>query len=68
MIAILFSFEQKGFHIETMEEYIDSNIRVTMYGKDHQWRLVAIANTEFQADEICEKLSKKEPFKTLIAC
>jgi hypothetical protein len=68
MIAILFSFEQGGFHIETMTEYIQSNWMVTKLKKDHQWRLVAIAESEFEADAICDKLSKREPFKSNIPC
>lgn len=68
MIAILFSFEQKGFHIETITEYINSNIRVTLIGKDHQWRLVAIAHSEWDANEICERLSKTQPFKQYLTC
>jgi hypothetical protein len=68
MIAILFSFEQGGFHIETMTEYIQSNWMVTKLKKDHQWRLVGIVEDLDQADALCDKLSKHEPFKSNIPC
>ena len=68
MIAILFSFEQGGFHIESMDDYIKSNWDVTRLKNDHQWRLVAIALNDFEADFICDKLSKIEPFKSNIPC
>ena len=66
MIAILFSFEQKGFHIETLEDYMISNVEATFYKSDHQWRLVRIANSYEEADYICERLSQKEPYKSII--
>ena len=68
MIAILFSFEQKGFHIETMKEYLLSNYRVTEIQKDHQLRLVAIAKDWEDADKVCDELSKIKPFKQYLPC
>lgn len=66
MIAILFSFEQKGFHIETLDEYMQSNLKATALKKDHQYRLVATADTYETADWVCDYLSSKEPFKSII--
>lgn len=66
MIAILFSFEQKGFHIETIEDYMISNIKVTYRKRDHQWRLIGLAKNYDEADIICNELSKKEPYKSII--
>lgn len=68
MIAILFSFEQKGFHIETMKEYLLSNYRVTEMQIDNQWRLVAIAKDWQDADKVCDELSKIKPFKQYLPC
>jgi hypothetical protein len=68
MIAILFSFEQGGFHIETMTEYIKSNWHVTRLKQDHQYRLVGIAADWNEADLLCDELSKREPFKSNIPC
>lgn len=65
MIAVLFSWEQKCFHIETMQEYIDSNILATKMKQNHQYRLVAIAKDWHDADKICDNLQTKEAFKTL---
>ena len=66
MIAVLFSFEQGFFHIETMSEYISSNWKVTQLKKDHQYRLIGVADDYHQAHELCDKLSKIEPFKSNI--
>jgi hypothetical protein len=66
MIAILFSFEQKGFHIETLDDYIKSNLKATILKRDHQYRLVATANNYDKADEICDYLTTKEPFKSIL--
>jgi hypothetical protein len=66
MIAILFSFEKKGFHIETLDDYIKSNLKATILKRDHQYRLVATANSYHKADEICDYLSAKEPFKSIL--
>lgn len=65
MIAVLFSWEQKCFHIETMQEYIESNILATKMKQNHQYRLVAIAKDWQDADKICDILQSKEPFKSL---
>jgi hypothetical protein len=68
MIAILFSFEQKKFRVETMDEYMHSNIIATAMMKDYQFRLIAIAPTIWEADQICDRLIKKEPYKTIVSC
>ena len=62
MIAVLFSFEQNAFHIETIETYIDSNIRATINKKDHQYRLIAITKDWEEAHDYCMKLEKIAPF------
>ena len=64
MIAVLFSFEQGCFHIETMTEYIKSNWHVTRLKQDHQYRLVGISDDYHQAHSLCDKLEKTEPFKS----
>ena len=66
MIAILFSFEQKGFHIEMLDDYIKSNLKATISKRDHQYRLVATADSYEKADKICDYLSTKEPFKSIL--
>ena len=65
MIAVLFSWEQKCFHIETMQEYINSNILATKMRQNHQYRLVSIAKDDHDALKICDILENKEPFKSL---
>jgi hypothetical protein len=65
MIAVLFSFEQKCFHIETMTEYIKSNWSVSINKKDHQYRLVGIAENWDDAHKYCDKLENIEPFKSI---
>jgi hypothetical protein len=65
MIAVLFSFEQGCFHIETMTEYIKSNWEVTRVKQDHQYRLVGTAEDWQEADKYCDKLENIEPFKSI---
>jgi len=55
-IAILYSFEQKAFHIESIKDYIKSNIEATLKKRDHQYRLIAIADDETIASEIIESI------------
>jgi len=65
MIAVLFSFEQKCFHIETMTDYIKSNWMVTEKKHDHQYRLVGISENWEEAHKYCDKLENVEPFKSI---
>jgi len=55
-IAILYSFEQKAFHIESIKDYNKSNIEATLKKRDHQYRLIAIADDETIASEIIESI------------
>lgn len=64
-MAVLFSWEQKCFHIETMQEYIDSNILATQRKQNHQYRLVSIAKDWDDANKICNLFKSKEPFKSI---
>ena len=36
VVAVLYSFEQNSFHLETLQQYLDSNIKATINKKDHQ--------------------------------
>lgn len=58
-IALLYSFEQKCFHIETVREYIKSNITATLKKQDHEYRLVAILNNRDDCDKFIAVFSKK---------
>ena len=62
MVAVLFSFEQNAFHIETMDMYIQSNIIATINKKDHQYRLIAIGKDWEDAHNICREFEKNSPF------
>jgi hypothetical protein len=59
--AVLYSFEQKCFHIEYVHEYLKSNMQATIYKKDHQYRLIAFAKDGMEAHKICDKLEKDYP-------
>jgi hypothetical protein len=61
--AVLYSFEQGCFHLETMREYIESNLKATMDKKDHQYRLIAIAENWKEGDKICDQFSKLKHFR-----
>jgi hypothetical protein len=67
IIAVLYSFEQKCFHVETLHDYIKSNVHATIRRKDHQYRLIAIAKDYEDAHEICEQYKKLEQFKSALA-
>jgi hypothetical protein len=58
-IAILYSFEQKAFHVETVAAYCKSNIEATLRKKDHQYRLIAFADNYDTADKIIETFRSK---------
>ena len=58
-IALLYSFEQKAFHIETLSDYLRSNIICTIRESVNQFRLIALFDTDTEADELIEKLRKK---------
>ena len=57
-IAILYSFEQKSFHTETLLQYIGSNIEHTNKLTVNQFSLVGITDTYDQAIPIIESLRK----------
>lgn len=57
--AVLYSFEQKAFHIETLGEYIQSNITVTCIKKDHQYRLIGLFNTYDEGSEFVKTIRSK---------
>lgn len=59
--AVLYSFEQKCFHIEYVHEYLKSNMQATINKKDHQYRLIAFAKDDMEAHKICDKLEKDYP-------
>jgi hypothetical protein len=62
-VAVLYSFEQGCFHLETMKEYIQSNLRATMDKKDHQYRLIAIAEDWKEGHTICEQFRTLKDFR-----
>lgn len=59
MQAVLYSFEQKAFHIETIGDYIKSNILATKIKTDHQYRLVGICNNYETAAELVKQITIK---------
>lgn len=58
-VAVLYSFEQKAFHVETLLDYCKSNLSASVRKKSHQYRLVGIAETYPDADKIIEQLRSK---------
>ncbi len=51
-IAVLYSFEQSCFHIESLQEYIVSNVESSLMRVANQFRLVAIVDNDEQADQV----------------
>lgn len=57
--AVLYSFEQKAFHIETLSDYCRSNIEASKRNIAHQYRLIGIADDDQEADEMIKQLHLK---------
>lgn len=57
--AVLYSFEQKAFHIESIKEYIKSNIEASLRKTAPQYRLIAIADNDDQADDLIKLFRSK---------
>lgn len=51
-IAVLYSFEQSCFHIESLQEYIASNVESSLRSVVNQFRLVAIVDNDKQAGQV----------------
>lgn len=49
-IAVLYSFEQSCFHIESLQSYILSNVESSLRRVVNQFRLIAVVDTDTQAD------------------
>lgn len=58
-IAVLYSFEQKAFHIEPIKDYIKSNIEASIIKTAQQYRLIAIADNDYIADELIKLFRSK---------
>ena len=52
--AVLYSISQKCFHIESLREYIEENIKCAMLKKDNDYRLVGLFNSDDEAHEYTE--------------
>ena len=61
VVAVLYSFEQNSFHLETLQQYLDSNIKATLKKKDHCYRLIALASNQKQGLEITHNFEKVFP-------
>lgn len=57
--AVLYSFEQKAFHIEPIKDYIKSNIESSLRKTAPKYRLIAIADNDDIADELIKVFRSK---------
>lgn len=55
-IAVLYSIQQGAFHIETVGEYIKSNLICLFENKPTQYMMVGLFSTYEQADEQIKSL------------
>jgi len=60
-IVVLYSTEQKCFHVEYLTEYIGANIQSMLKGTHSQFRLVSFASSFGDANLIIEKMRKTLP-------
>ena len=51
LIAVLYSWEQKCFHTETLHEYIESNKTANITQKNHQFRLIHVCDSFGEAEK-----------------
>jgi hypothetical protein len=57
--AILYSPQQKCFHIEILADYITGNIKSILLNSSNQFELVGIADNDEQGDQIIRTLTEK---------
>lgn len=55
-IAVLYSWQQKAFHIETLDLYIESNMKSIIEKKDNQYKLIALYDTYEECDLLISEL------------
>lgn len=57
--AVLYSVEQDAFHLETINEYLDINVRNAILRRNkNDYKLVGIFNTDIEADKYIETFRK----------
>lgn len=50
LTAVLFSVSQQAFHIEPLRDYVEENIKCSMIKGKDDYRLIAICDTDTEAD------------------
>lgn len=58
-IAVLYSNEQKAFHIESLADYCKSNIQCALRNAKNNYLLISIADNDTEADEAIKQLRLK---------
>lgn len=63
--AVLYSVEQDCFHLETVYDYINLNVRrCLIQAKCNEYRLICICNSDIEGDAFIEKFRKlQQDFK-----
>lgn len=61
LVAVLYSVSQDCFHLETVNDYIKTNIQdgLVKHNKN-DYRLIGIANSDMQGDTLIEEFKKAQ--------
>ena len=57
--AVLYSVSQGCFHLESLQEYILSNLIDIEFGKSSDYKLIGVFETEYAADLYIERIEKQ---------
>ena len=59
--AVLYSVDQDCFHLETVYDYINLNVRrCLVQAKCNEYRLICICNSDIEGDAFIEKFRKMQ--------
>ncbi len=57
--AVLYSESQGCFHLESLQEYILSNLRDIEFGKSSDYKLIGVFKTYEEADAYIKRIEKQ---------
>lgn len=57
-IAVSYSFTQKAVHVESLNEFIEHNFKIMFDGKEPNYHLISICDTDEEASIMCDYVKK----------
>lgn len=58
--AVLFSVSQQAFHLESLADYIESNIKVSLTNSKNDYRLIGVFENDVEGDSYIEQFRKHQ--------